>query len=182
MKRTALILLPLVLAGCGQQSSSSTTASTTNGETGAVSTTNSTTTTTTTTDTPLTASALGMQPGKWETTIAVTDMEMNGVHRSAPAGTGQKVTTCVTPDMAAKGYDQALKQAGFDCATNTVTYADGRISGQRTCKTPMGMMSSTMTGTYSPTAISADAEATVDGRMKIKEKIHTEARRVGDCG
>lgn len=179
MKRTALVLLPLVLAGCGQQNSTTTT-TTANSETGAVVTANSTTTTTT--DTPLTASALGMQPGKWETTIAVTDMEMNGVHRSAPAGTGQKVTTCVTPDMAAKGYDQALRQAGFECATNTVTYADGRITGQRTCKTPMGMMSSVMTGTYSPTAISADAEATVDGRMKIKEKIHTEARRVGDCG
>lgn len=180
MKRAALFLPVLALAACSQQSSkTTTTTSTADGNTTATTTTSETSTG----SAPVTAAALGLQPGKWETTVTVTDMEMNGIHRSAPAGlNGNKVTSCVTPEMAIKGPDQLIKQAGIDCTTSNVTYADGKISGQRTCKTPMGEMTSVMTGTYSPTESVVDADATVTGRMTIKEKIHTEARRIGDCG
>ncbi len=175
MKRTApLIVATFALAACGQPASTTTTV-TTNSETGSV-------TSSTSSNAPLTAASLNLQPGKWESTISVSDMELNGVRRSAPPGTGQKVTTCVTPELAAKGPDQMMRQAGMECSTNTVVYADGKVTGQRTCKTPVGTMTSVMSGTYSPTTVSVDADATVNGRLTIKEKVHYEAHRVGECG
>lgn len=178
--RIAILVATAALAACSQQSSTTTT-TTADGNTTA-----STTTTTTGTTPPSSAdmpsaASLGLQPGKWETKISVVSMEVNGVNRPAPP-TGESVLTCVTPEMAAKGPGEMLKKAGVNCTSTNSNYAGGKIAAQMKCKLPVGVMTSTTTGTYSPTAMTSDAEATVTGRMSIKEKIHTEARRVGECG
>ncbi|MDB5677984.1 DUF3617 domain-containing protein [Sphingomonas bacterium] len=180
--------LALALAACGQPSSTTTTATSNTTETTATTATTATTPTTTTTASTVTtgtagptAASLGLQPGKWETRISVTSMEINGVSRAAPSA-GDTVETCLTPEMAAKGPGEMLKKAGVNCTTTTASYSGGRISAQMTCKLPMGTMTSNTTGTYSPTAMTSDADATMTGRMSMREKIHTEARRVGECG
>lgn len=169
--RIAILLATAALAGCSQQST--TTTKTADG--------NTTTTTTTTTSTNLpTADSMGLQPGKWETKIAITSLEVNGASQPPPAG--QTVTSCLTPEMAAKGPGEMLKNAGVDCTMASSSYSGGKISQQMTCKMPMGTMTSTTTGTYSATAMTSDADASIEGQMKLKEKIHTEARRIGECG
>lgn len=178
MKYIATLIATAALAACSQQSSTTTTsANTADG--------NTTTTTTTTTsksgiDVP-SAASLGLQPGKWETKITVSEMVVNGTKQPAPP-TGQPVLSCLTPEMAAKGPGEMLKKGGADCTSTNTSYSGGKINAEMTCKLPTGTMSSVTTGTYSPTTISTDVDATVTGRMSMKQKIHTEARRVGDCG
>jgi hypothetical protein len=171
-KLSVVVATALALVACSQKSG--TTTITSNAETG--------TTSATTIGNPPTAASLGLQPGKWETTISITDLEMHGVRRAGPQAGGEKVTTCVTPEMAAKGPGEFLKKAGVDCTSTSSSYGGGRIVAQMTCKMPMGTMTSSTTGTYSPTEMTSDAEATITGRMTIREKVHTEARRVGECG
>lgn len=173
---TALVL---TLGACGQPSGTTTTTTATGNTT--ATTTSASTLTTDGSGVP-TAASLGLQPGKWETRISITSMEINGVSRPAPPGTGGAVLTCLTPETAARGPGEMLKKAGVNCTTTTASYTGGRIAAQMTCKLPMGTMTSTTTGTYSPTAMTSDADATVTGRMSMREKIHTEARRVGECG
>ena len=70
MRTTPLIVATaaLALAACGEKTSSTTI--TTNSATGTV---------TSTGDAPPSAAALGLQPGKWETKIEVTDLKMSGI-------------------------------------------------------------------------------------------------------
>lgn len=184
--RIAILVATVALAACSQQTTKTTDGNTTITSTtvdGNVTTTTASSKTTTTTDGASlpSAASLGIQPGKWETKVSITSMEIDGKSQPAPP-TGQSVTSCLTPEMAAKGPGEMIKKAGVDCTSTNSTYSDGKINTQMTCKLPMGSMTSSTTGTYSPTAMTTDAEATVTGRMTIKQKIHTEARRVGECG
>lgn len=178
--RIAILFATAALAACSQQSTTTTADSNTT-TSGNTTTTVSTTTTTTDGTAIPSAAALGIQPGKWETKISILSMEIDGKAQPAPPS-AQAVTSCMTPEMAAKGPGEMIKNAGVDCTASRSVYAGGKIDAQMTCKLPTGTMSSTTTGTYSPTAMTTDAEATVTGRMTIKQKIHTEARRVGECG
>lgn len=193
--RIAILFATAALASCGQQSTTTRTAESNTAMTEGVATTTangntttaverSTTSTTTTTagDAAIpTAASLGLKPGKWETKISILSVEIDGKRQPAPPS-GQAVMTCMTPEMAAKGPGEMIKKAGVNCTSTKATYSNGKISAQMTCKLPMGTMSSTTTGTYSPTEMTTDAEATVSGRMMIKQRIHSEARRIGDCG
>lgn len=175
MRTTPLIagtVAALTLAACGQKTS--TTTITTNSETGTV---------TTTGDAPPSAAALGLQPGRWETKMEVIDRKISG----APAGMNLPkpepitMTTCMTPEQAAKGPGDLLKQAKADCTMNSSTYAGGKIAVAMTCKLPTGTMAIKTDGTYTPTSMVSDSEVSMTGRMSMTQKTHSEAHRVGEC-
>lgn len=162
----------LALAACGQKS---TTTVATDG--------NGTTTTNTTTSGIPTADTLKLQPGEWETTIAITELKMTGLPAgmTPPKPEPTTVKTCLTPEQASKGPGDFLKQAGADCTATTSNYGGGKIDVAMTCKMPQGTLTTHSTGTYSPTEMTADAEASLTGQMSMTQKVHTTARRLGEC-
>lgn len=174
MRSTPLILATaaLTLAACGQKTSSSTI--TTNSATGTV---------TTTGDAPPSAAALGLQPGKWETKVVVTDLKMSGMPAgmTVPKPEPVTTTTCMTPEQASKGPGDLLKQANADCTINSSTYAGGKIAMDMNCKLPTGTMAMKTTGTYTATSMSSDAEVSMTGKASMTQKVHSEAHRVGAC-
>ena len=179
MRSTPLILCTaaLALAACGHKTSSTTI--TTNSETGTV---------TTSGDAPLTAASLHMQPGKWETTITTLETKTTGLPAGMPAGmtppkpAPQTITACVTPDQAAKGPGEMLKNAKVDCTITNSTFAGGKIASDASCKLPNGSMTMKMTGSFTPTEVSYDTDATVSaGPVNATTKTHTVSRRVGEC-
>jgi len=174
MRTTPLIVATaaLALAACGEKTSSTTI--TTNSATGTV---------TATGDAPPSAATLGLQPGKWETKIEVTDLKMSGMPAgmTVPKPAPMTTTTCMTPEQASKGPGELLKRANADCTVNSSTYAGGKIAMDMNCKLPTGTMAMKTTGTYSATSMSSDAEVSVTGKTSMTQKVHSEAHRVGEC-
>lgn len=175
MHKPASAILGLSLAACSQQSG--TTTVTANADTGAV--------TTTTTGNPPTAASMGIQPGKWQTIVTITDIKMSGLPAGMklPARVSEPttVTSCVTPEQAAKGPGDFLKASGGKCTATSSSYAGGKIDVAMSCTLPSGTLTTHSTGTYSPTAMTSDAEASMTGHVAMSEKVHTEAKRIGDC-
>ena len=167
----------IALAGCGQPSG--TTTITSNSQTG-------TTTTTTTGNPPPSAAAMGIQPGNWKTTVTVTDSTTTGMPpgmRMPPKMGPQTMTTCVTPEQAARNPADLLKKAKLDCTIQNSVFSGGKVASQATCKLPNGSMTMSTTGTYSPTDLSYDTEQTMKmGPIVATQKMHTVSHRVGDCG
>lgn len=158
------------LAGCQQKAG--TTSITTNSQRGEVTTTNS----------GAGGQPLGLRPGQWEVKVAMSDLKMANMPKNAVAPPPVTSTACITPEQAAKGPGDFLKQAKLDCAATTSSFAGGAISADMTCKLPgAGEMHSKTTGRYTPTSMITDAEVTVTGAMAMSQKIHTEAKRIGDC-
>jgi hypothetical protein len=176
MRTTPLIAATaaLTLAACGQKSGSTTTTITTNSATGTI---------TTTGDAPPSAAALGLQPGKWETKIEVTELKMSGMPAgmTVPKPAPMTTTTCMTPEQASKGPGDLLKQANADCTVNSSTYAGGKIAMDMNCKLPTGTMAMKTTGTYTATSMASDAEVSMTGKTSMTQKVHSEAHRVGEC-
>lgn len=188
--RSAILIIPaLALAACGQHSSTTATTTADGNTTTTTETTTTTPTTSATTTTPTTATSadgpsaasLGLQPGKWETTIAIQEMTVNGVDRTPPGGASQKGTSCLTAEQAAKGPGEFLKAAGSQCTATSSNFGGGRMDVEMACKMPMGTLTTRSTGAYTPTSMTSDAVGSVSGRMSITERVHTEARRIGAC-
>lgn len=172
--RSALLIASAAcaLAACNQKTGSTTI--TTNSQTGEV----------TTTGTGGGAQSIKLQPGEWEVKVQVSDLKMAeiaGAPSKPPAITSK---TCITPEQASKGPGDFLKQAKLDCTATTSSFAGGTISAEMTCKMPgggAGEMRSKTTGSYTPTSMTTDAEVTMTGPMAMSQKVHTEAKRLGDC-
>jgi hypothetical protein len=172
--RSALLIAATacVLAGCQQKTG--TTTVTTNSQTGEV----------TTSGTGAGAQAVKLQPGEWEVKVQVNELKMASMP-NAPA-TPPAITSkvCITPEQASKGPGDFLKQAKMDCTATTSSFAGGRITAEMTCKMPgggAGEMRSKTSGSYTPTSMTTDAEVSMTGPMTMSQKVHTEAKRIGDC-
>lgn len=166
----------IALAGCSQPSG--TTTITSNSATG-------TTTVSTTGSPPSNAAAMGIQPGKWETTVEVTDSKTTGMPpgmRTPPKIGPQTITACVTPDQASRNPAEALKKAKLDCTITNSVFSGGKVASQASCKLPNGKMTMNTTGSYSPTEVNYDTEQTMTmGPIVASQKMHTVSRRVGEC-
>lgn len=161
----------IALAGCNQKTGSTTI--TTNSQTGEVK----------TTGTGAGAQSLNLQPGEWEVKMQVSDMKMPSMPNAPAAPPAMTTKTCITPEQAAKGPGDFIKQAKLDCTATTSNFAGGTITAEMTCKMPggKGEMHSKTTGSYTPTSMTTDAEVSMTGAMTMSQKMHTEAKRIGEC-
>lgn len=161
----------VVLAAC--QEKTGTTSITTNSQTGEV----------TSSSTGSGAAPVKLQPGKWEVKVKVSDLKMPSMPNAPSAPPEVSTTTCITPEQAEKGPGDFLKQAKMDCTATTSSFAGGRISAEMACKMPggNGEMKSKTTGSYSSTSMTTDAEMTMTGAVAMSQKVHTEAKRIGEC-
>ena len=173
MRSTFLIAAAAcALAACQQQTGSTTI--TTNSQTGEV----------TTTGTGGGARPLGLKPGEWEIKVQMSDLKTANLPNPPSAPPAIVSKTCITPEQASKGPGDFLKQAKLDCTATTSNFAGGAIAAEMTCKMPggrAGEMHSKTTGTYTPTSMTTDAEVTMTGAVAMSQKVHTEAKRIGDC-
>ena len=166
----------LALAACSQPSG--TTTITSNSETGTV--------TTATSGNAPTAAAMGIQPGKWETTITVVDSTTSGMPAGMPTppkpGSDDDHRLCHA-EQASENPGELLKNAKLDCTIKNSLFSGGKVASEATCKLPNGSMTMNTTGSYSPTEVSYDTQQTMKmGPITATQKMHTVSRRVGECG
>lgn len=137
------------------------------------------------------ASKLKLEPGQWETTMAITDMAVSGVPADATkAATGTPTTTtnCVTPEQAAKpGADFLSGTRDGNCAYQRFSMAGDRIDAAMTCS-PRGVPGATkiaidLKGGYSPTTFAMGMNMNTDlpGKMAMTMTATVKGRRVGAC-
>ena len=146
---------------------------------------------------PVQASAAGQpqpQPGLYRMVTKITDIAIPGMPPEVAAqakgmfsATGQTVEYCLTPEDAAKGFeDMTRRSAEGDCTYERFKASDGKLDAAMTCKTGQGMVTrSEVAGTFSPTGseLTMKSAATSPdmpgGAMKMSGSISTQ--RIGEC-
>jgi hypothetical protein len=171
-------LIPLValgalaLSACGDQKTGSTTL-TSNSATGEV----------VSSETGSGAETPKLEAGKWEVRTQVSDLKMANMPAGMPANPpAQTASVCITPEQAAKGPEEMLKQSGADCTVTSNSFAGGKIESEVNCKLPSEMqMKGKTTGTFTPTSFTTDQQMEMTGKTTMSQKVHVEAKRIGDC-
>ena len=131
------------------------------------------------------------EPGLYRTSTKVIDVNI----ANAPAGIadgmkrslGKEQTSeyCLTPDQAAKGYEEMMRHAQKgDCSFQRFDASGGKIDAAMTCETSEGAMAHmTVTGTGTSTSSDVDMQMRMDapgfGAMTMRSHSHSE--RVGPC-
>lgn len=140
---------------------------------------------------PPAASTVSVQPGWYETKIKVLSIENPNIPKSAmdmmkkSGNMDFSVSACVTQAEAADWYGRPQTRGAddtLDCGAQRYTIAGGRVSGTITCKGPIGEMTITTDGTYTPTSMSARTVmegATPAGPMK--QTMEMTSTRQRDC-
>jgi hypothetical protein len=145
-----------------------------------------------------TRGAVKLEPGKWETTVAILSVEGPGL----PPGMadamkqqmqGKKVETCLTPEQAAQP-PQDMLGAAKNCTYEKFTMGGGAMSGTLVCKNgpgmPPGEMRASMSGKFASTSYDVTSESTMTmpavagapiGGGKMTTKTQVIGKRVGDC-
>lgn len=162
----------LALSACGDQKTGSTTL-TSNAATGEV----------VSSETGSGAETPKLDAGKWEVRTQVSDLKMANMPAGLPANPpAQTTSVCITPEQAAKGPAEMLKQSGADCTVTSNSFAGGRIESQMRCKLPGDtQMTGKTTGTFTPTSFTTDQQMEMTGRTTMSQKVHVEGKRIGDC-
>lgn len=134
------------------------------------------------------------QPGQYRMVTKITDLAIPGMPPEMAAqakgmfsATGQTVEYCLTPEDAAKGFEEMTRRsAEGNCTYERFSAQDGKLDAAMTCKTGQGMVTkSEVAGTFTPTGseLTMKSEATAPdmpgGAMKMAGSISTQ--RIGDC-
>ena len=139
-----------------------------------------------------------IQPGQWETTTRMTEVEAPGMPEAALAqmraqlaNQTQTQSSCITPEQAANPTGGLLSGSDSSgCQFGDSTFSGGRIAINGTCPGPggPGSMRLTMEGSYTATTM----EGTVTTQMSappgaaggvenIRMSGTFNSRRTGDC-
>ncbi|MGK2909303.1 MAG: DUF3617 domain-containing protein [Sphingobium sp.] len=136
-----------------------------------------------------------IEPGEWEATQEIVDVQMTGLPKDAPANAmkqmiGQKNTIkhCITPEQAAKpGADFLAAQKDAKCTYENMDMSGGTINGTMSCSapnSPKAVMKMTLRGTYQPStyAMAMEMESQgMQGGMGMTMKLKSSGKRIGDC-
>ncbi|MDP3908731.1 DUF3617 domain-containing protein [Novosphingobium sp.] len=134
------------------------------------------------------------QPGQYRMTTRITELTIPGMPPEMAAqakgmfsATGQTVEYCLTPEDAAKGFEEMTRRsAEGNCTYQRFSAKDGKLDAAMTCKTGQGAETkSEVSGTFTPTGTeltmksSATSPDMPGGAMQMAGSILTE--RIGDC-
>lgn len=134
-----------------------------------------------------------LQPGQWEFTTKMTDIELPGMPpamqaqaKQAMAGQQQQTfSRCMTEAEAANPGGSLANPGGNaqGCTFSKQTFAGGNIDVAGSCRAPTGgTMDTTLQGTYTGTEINARITANVQGGPQAMRMSGTmTGRRTGDC-
>jgi len=133
-----------------------------------------------------------LQPGNWELTTKMTDIELPGQPPAVAAAAKQQMgnqaqtqTRCITEAEAANPAGGMMSPSGNaqGCTFTKQTFAGGTIDVAGSCPGPGGgTMQTTLTGTYTQTEMNARITANIQGgpqQMRMSGTLT--GRRTGDC-
>ncbi|HKR23711.1 MAG TPA: DUF3617 domain-containing protein [Allosphingosinicella sp.] len=145
-------------------------------------------------------SAVTLQPGQWEMTTTMTNIEVPGAPaamaeqmRTAMANQPRTENECITPEEAANPLGNMMNQGGGTqgCTFSEQTFAGGVIRMAAACPAPQGggSMRTNLNGTYTATTMEAQISAEVDAGANtpagmprnIRMSGTMTGRRTGDC-
>jgi len=133
---------------------------------------------------PAAGASLPIQPGMWQSTVTITDMQM----AHGPSGVGQAmrahpttVSACVTAAQAADGPRAVLQGSHGKCHYTSFNASGGRFSAVMQCAFSRSTMTVTSNGTYTATSMDVSGSSSATGPMQMTTKTHTVARRIGGC-
>lgn len=124
-----------------------------------------------------------VQPGQWESTVTVQSIDMPGAPPQMAAMMKGKTTRqsyCITPEQAAKGPQEMLKQ-NPSCRFTKYSMAGGVISTAMTCSQNGGTMTAQANGKYNSTSFNVTSTAVMSGRMSMRMTSASSGRRLGPC-
>lgn len=124
-----------------------------------------------------------VQPGQWESTVTVQSVDMPGAPPQVAAmmnGKTTRQTYCITPEQAAKGPQEMLKQSP-SCRFTKYSMTGGVLSTAMTCSQNGGTMTVEANGKYSPTSFSVTSTAVMSGKMSMRMTSASNGRRLGPC-
>jgi Protein of unknown function (DUF3617) len=138
-------------------------------------------------------SKVRLEPGEWEATQEVVDIQITGAPKGMPADAmksaiGRKTTVkhCVTPEQAAKpSADFLAAQKDSKCTYSNFAMEGGTIHGSVTCPGGQGgKMIASMLGTYASDHYDMAMTMNMDGMqpgMAMAMKMKTSGKRIGEC-
>ncbi len=133
---------------------------------------------------PAATSSLPIQPGKWQSTVTILDMQSPNMPPGVGAGMRAHpttVTACVTAAQAADGPRSVLQNSNGRCHYTTFNATGGRLNAVMVCAFAQGTMTVTSNGTYTATTMDVSGSTVTTGRMQMTSKSHTSGRRIGPC-
>lgn len=135
-----------------------------------------------------------IQPGRWEGTYTMHDMEIPGMANMPPAAREQmkaqmqqtrQFVNCVSEEDVKKQKAFYMGDENKNCTYDHFTMGGGKIDAAMTCNSGReGAMAMTMTGSYSPDSYRMDMTGKGQGAgptAGMNMKFSVEARRVGAC-
>lgn len=128
------------------------------------------------------ALAQAVQPGEWTLTTTIQAFEAKGLPPGMAEAMKQPTTseTCVTPEKAAKGFQNAMDKS--DCPTKSMTLNGGVLDAQAVCKAASGgTRTMHFHGPYTPTGYSLTVDTVETGARPKSIKMTMVAKRTGAC-
>ncbi len=134
---------------------------------------------------PPASGSLPIQPGKWQTTVTILDLQMPngppGVMAGIRGRPPQVATACVTPQQAANGPRAVLEASKGKCRYTSFNASGGRFNGVMSCTFATGAMTVTSNGSYTATSLDINGTQVMTGKMRMTTKTRTVSRRIGPC-
>lgn len=131
---------------------------------------------------PLVAHAQ-VQPGQWESTVTIHSIDMPGAPPEVAKMMKGKTTMqkyCISPEQAAKGPREMLKQ-NPSCRFTRYAMAGGKLDTAMTCNQDGGTMTAQASGSYTPTSFNLTSTAVMSGKMAMTMRSTSTGRRLGSC-
>lgn len=133
-----------------------------------------------------------IEPGKWQTTISVLDVEVPGMPPQAAQQMKQMMAkaqahsydTCLTEADVKRPKEDFFAGKSNDCRYDHFTMSGGKIDAALRCEAkPSGTMTMAINGTYSSDSYEAtmamDLSGGPEGGMKMRSR--SKSHRVGEC-
>ena len=131
-----------------------------------------------------------INPGKWEQTVSLVEIQAPGMPDEVRAsmrqamGQAQVHHVCLTKEQARSPKEDFFTGADKSCRYEHFNWGDGKIDLKLDCKHPQATQTMAMIGSYSPESYTMTMTATnvgggPAGEMTMKMKV--EAKRIGDC-
>ena len=129
-------------------------------------------------------------PGRWESTVKLEKMEMEGMPPQAKAamesqlGKTQTFATCLTPEQVNQpdgGFFQGA--SAKDCKYDHFTMAGGAVDAKMTCAAGGRTATMEMSGSYGESNydIRINSQSEVQPGMPMTMAMAITSRRTGDC-
>ena len=137
---------------------------------------------------PALAAPPSVQPGRWESTTQIVEIEAPGLPPQAAQmmkGRSMKFNYCVTPEDAADGPKKMLEQSqksNGECKMLKYEISGNRMDAEMQCSSKdMGTSRITMLGEFSETAYNVDMSMSSNGGPFQRMVSSIKAKRLGAC-